>query len=193
MIIPNYFEDLSVHSVQTLPRRAYYVPFSSREEALENVNRRSAANYLDLNGRWDFHYFENVRKIDRAYWLSEHRLDLEMVDMPVPSCWQLAGFGQIQYTNVEFAMPFDPPYAPYENPAGLYHRLIKIDDLDEAADYHLNFEGVDAGFYVWMNDAFVGYGQISHSNNEFDVTPYLVQGDNHLDVLVVQWGYMTYF
>ena len=193
MIIPNYFEDLSVHSVQTLPRRAYYVPFSSREEALENVNRRSAANYLDLNGRWDFHYFENVRKIDRAYWLSEHRLDLEMVDMPVPSCWQLAGFGQIQYTNVEFAMPFDPPYAPYENPAGLYHRLIKIDDLDETADYHLNFEGVDAGFYVWMNDAFVGYGQISHSNNEFDVTPYLVQGDNHLDVLVVQWGDMTYF
>lgn len=195
MIIPNYFEDLSIHNVNTLPRRSYYIPFESEIEALTNTARQTATNYLDLNGEWNFHYFDNVRKIPHPYWTAAFRDQLEMTPMTVPSCWQLAGYGQIQYTNVELAIPFDPPYAPYENPAGLYHRTLDISEheLAQNQDFHLNFEGVDAGFYVWVNDQFVGYGQISHSNNEFDITPYLIAGENHLNVLVVQWGDMTYF
>lgn len=193
MLIPNYFEDLSVFSINTIPRRSYYIPFTSKDEALNNRSRLQANNYMDLNGVWDFHYFENVREIPAPYWLSEHRDELAYVKMKVPSCWQLAGYGQIQYTNIELPIPFNPPYAPYKNPAGLYQRVINLENLDETADYHLNFEGVDAGFYVWLNDHFIGYSQISHSNHEFNLTPHLKEGENQLSVLVVQWGDMTYF
>src|SRR5699024_2644776 len=72
MLIPNYFEDLALNEVNTLPRRNYFVPYKSKEEALANTNRRQSSYYHDLNGEWDFHYFENVRLIDQPYWLTEH-------------------------------------------------------------------------------------------------------------------------
>ena len=190
MIIPNYFEDLQVMSVNTLDRRSYYVPYSHEDEALNHPNRRDSSKYIDLNGEWDFHYFDNIRLIEHPYWTAEYMKELNFDKLPVPSCWQLHGYGQIQYTNTEYPIPYDPPYAPYENPAGLYIRKFDLQQSDNL--YHLNFEGVDSAFYVWLNDEFVGYGQISHSNNEFDLTPYIKDGENTLAVLVVQWSDNTY-
>src|SRR5699024_5325733 len=191
MLIPDFFEDLSTFHVNTLPRRNYFIPYDSEEDALNNNNRRSSSYYHDLNGVWDFHYFDNVREIEKEYWLSSFKDYITYDSIKVPSVWQLSGYGQIQYTNVDFPIPYDPPFAPYENPAGLYHRDFEIDH-PENFDYHLNFEGVDAGFYVWVNDEFIGYSQISHSNTEFDLTSVIKKGINTLSVLVVQWGDMTY-
>lgn len=174
-----------------MPRRNYFVPYASVEEFNASDSRRDSSYYQDLNGTWDFHYFDNIREIEKPFWLSSDKDDIDYVDMKVPSVWQLAGYGQIQYTNVELPMPFDPPFAPYENPAGLYHRTFEVED-EADFDYHLNFEGVDAGFYVWVNDEFIGYSQISHSNTEFDLSEVLKKGTNTLSVLVVQWGAMTY-
>ena len=191
MIIPNYFEDYTTHHVNTMPRRNYFVPYASALEYKNSLTRRDSSYYLDLNGIWDFHYFENIREIEEPYWLNTKNNKIEYVDMKVPSVWQLAGYGQIQYTNVELPIPFDPPFAPYENPAGLYRRTFEVND-GKSFDYHLNFEGVDAAFYVWVNDEFIGYSQISHSNTEFDLSDVIKNGKNTLSVLVVQWGAMTY-
>lgn len=191
MLIKNYFEDLSTHHINTMPRRNYFIPYSSEEEALNSYTRRDSSYYFDLNGVWDFYYFNNVREIEGEYWLSQYKEELDYESMKVPSVWQLSGYGQIQYTNTDYPIPFDPPHAPYENPAGLYHREFKIKENTDF-DYHLNFEGVDAAFYVWVNDEFIGYSQISHSNTEFDLTSVIKQGKNTLSVLVVQWGDMTY-
>ena len=191
MIIPNYFEDFTTHHVNTMSRRNYFVPYADVEEFNESDTRRDSSYYQDLNGTWDFHYFKNIREIEEPFWLSSNKADIDYVDMKVPSVWQLAGFGQIQYTNVELPIPFDPPYAPYDNPAGLYHRTFEVNDETDF-DYHLNFEGVDAGFYVWVNDEFIGYSQISHSNTEFDLSEVIKKGANTISVLVVQWGAMTY-
>lgn len=190
MLIPNFFEDPTVFEVNNLPRRNYYVPYASVEEAKRASNRRQSSRYQDLNGQWQFRYFENVRAIDQAYWLDGDTQG--MVDMTVPSCWQMAGYDQIQYTNFEYPIPYNPPYVPFANPAGLYKRVIKVDKLVSGQDYHLHFEGVDAAFYVWLNGAFVGYSQISHSNTEFDLTDFLQEGDNYLSVLVLKWCHGTY-
>lgn len=192
MLIPNYFEDLSVQSVGTLPRRSYFIPYSSTDAAKMFVNRQESDRFVDLNGTWDFKYFDNVRLIDQPYWLSDSKDAVNYDQITVPSCWQLSGYGQIQYTNVEYPIPYDPPYAPYENPAGLYRRNLKMNTLDPEKDYHLNFEGVDSVFYLWVNDEFIGYGQVAHSNNEFDITDALKEGDNDIALLVVQWGDTTY-
>ena len=192
MLLPNYFEDFKTFQVNTLPRRNYFVPYTQFDKAVESIDRRESDLYTDLNGVWQFSYFENVRLIDQPYWLSSAREKIETEELMVPSCWQLHGYGQIQYTNVEYPIPFDPPYVPYDNPAGLYTRTIEIDQLNPERDYHLNFEGVDSAFYVWVNDEFVGYAQIAHSNNEFDITSLLKEGTNHLSVLVLQWCDGTY-
>ncbi|MGO4936179.1 glycoside hydrolase family 2 TIM barrel-domain containing protein [Fundicoccus sp. Sow4_H7] len=190
MLIPNYFEDPNVFEVNNLPRRNYFITYDSVEEAKNSTNRRQSSRYMDLNGQWKFRYFENVRAIEEEYWLDA---DVEeMVDMTVPSAWQMAGYDQIQYTNFEYPIPYNPPFVPFENPAGLYKRVIHVDELAADKDYHLHFEGVDSAFYVWLNGEFVGYSQISHSNTEFDLTAFLHPGDNHLSVLVLKWSHGTY-
>src|SRR5699024_9017659 len=61
------------------------------------------------------------------------------------------------------------------------------------SDYHLNFEGVDSAFYLWINNQFVGYSQISHSISEFDITSYVHSGTNTIQVLVLKYSDGTYF
>lgn len=192
MLLTNYFEDLTVNEVNTLPRRNYFIPYKNKQEAEESPNRRDSSFYQDLNGTWDFHYFENVRLIDQPYWLSKEGTQIPFDSITVPSCWQLSGYGQIQYTNVEFPIPYNPPYAPYDNPAGLYRRKFTIDNYSPESDYHINFEGVDSAFYIWVNDEFVGFSKISHSNTEFDLSKHVHEGENDISILVVQWGDATY-
>lgn len=192
LLIPNYFEDLKTLHVNTLPRRNYFIPYGSVEEAKDSKNRRGSNRYQDLNGDWNFHYFPNVRLIESPYWLQEYAEKLSYDTMTVPSCWQLSGYGQIMYSNTEYPIPYDPPYVPYENPAGLYRRKIEINELDPETDYHLNFEGVDSVFYVWVNDQFIGYSQIAHSNTEFDISDALQTGTNDLVVLALKWSDGTY-
>ncbi|MBD3949116.1 glycoside hydrolase family 2 [Tuanshanicoccus lijuaniae] len=189
MLIPNYFEDLTTLHVNTLPRKNYYIPYDNPNNFKHLPQRLDSAYFHSLNGTWDFHYFDNVRLINQAYWQDDSTLDYD--PLPVPSCWQLHDYDQIMYTNTEFPIPFDPPYVPFDNPAGLYHRVI---ELDKKADktYHLVFEGVDAAFYVWLNGKFVGYSQISHATHEFDIEPYLTSGENNLHVLVIKWADATY-
>jgi beta-galactosidase len=52
---------------------------------------------------------------------------------------------------------------------------------------YLNFEGIDSCFYVYINQVFVGYSQVSHSTSEFDITSYLREGSNDLTVVVLKW------
>lgn len=192
MLFENYFESLDQMSVSTLPVTNYFIPYANVEEAA-TLNRRRSSFYYDLNGEWDFTYIENVRLLDQPIWEQGLQSSSQRSSVQVPSVWQMHGFGQIQYTNVEIPIPFDPPYAPYETPAGLYQRHFQVDNLGQNKDYHLCFEGVDAAYYVWVNDHFVGFGTISHHRDVFDISKYLVDGDNFIAVLVVQWGAATYF
>ncbi|SUB27548.1 glycosyl hydrolase family 2 [Avibacterium gallinarum] len=106
--------------------------------------------------------------------------------IPVPSTWQTQGYDQHQYTNVNYPFPFDPPYVPQENPCGLYHRTF---DFQPNANkrYLINFEGVDSCLFLYVNQQFIGYSQVSHCTAEFDLTDYLQQGENHLTALVLKW------
>ncbi|MBF0934536.1 MAG: glycoside hydrolase family 2, partial [Abiotrophia defectiva] len=190
MLIHPYFEDPQLVSLGALDQRAYTIPYASWDQAKQAKNRRDSSSYLDLNGIWNFKYFPNVRTIEAPYWEQAQGLDWDQI--PVPSCWQMQGYDQIQYSNTEFPIPYDPPYVPYDNPAGLYQRQLDLADWTEATSYELVFEGVDSAFYVWVNGHFVGYDQISHSTSIFDISDYLVAGSNRLSVLVLKWSDGTY-
>lgn len=176
--LPGYHEDPSVLHVGCEENRSYYIPYAPEEKA------NSSRLHL-LNGDWDFLFYQNPYEIEDfsvpGYLYKNYN------SIPVPSCIQMQGYDHHQYTNVNFPFPYDAPYVPAENPTSIYHRTFSISkDLDEYEKY-LNFEGVDSCFYLYINQTFVGYSQVSHSTSEFNITPYLKAGDNDITVVVLKW------
>ncbi|MCM1330549.1 MAG: DUF4981 domain-containing protein [Ruminococcus sp.] len=110
--------------------------------------------------------------------------------IPVPSNWQLHGYDKPQYTNVCYPIPFDPPYVPDDNPVGVYSRSYEYSP--DGMDRIIVFEGVDSCIYLYVNGEFAGYSQVSHCTSEFDITPYLQQGENTITAAVLKWCDGTY-
>lgn len=113
-------------------------------------------------------------------------------DMIVPSCWQVNGYDQNHYTNVNYPFPCDPPFVPNENPAGLYVRDFQVSEQWADKEKYMVFEGVNSCMYLWVNGAFVGYSQGSRVPAEFDISPYLKAGKNRMAVMVLKWCDGTY-
>lgn len=185
MLVQRYYEDLSVLHLNTMPNRAYYVPASVSMNTV-GEKRMASDRFVLLNGQWKFHYYESIYDLKEAFY-EDGFCTCGFDEIPVPSVWQNHGYDRHQYTNVNYPFPMDPPYIPQDNPCGAYVRTFEYHSDPEAPDAYLNFEGVDSCFYVWINGAFVGYSQVSHSTSEFDVTKYLREGANTLAVLVMKW------
>ena len=171
-MLPRYYEDPKTLRVGACPLRANYLP--------EGAQRL-------LNGEWSFLYYDSVEDVPQDI----ATLPLEgAVPMPVPSVWQNHGFDRHNYLNCRYPFPFDPPYAPRENPCGVYRRAFAWDEAGRRC--YLCFDGVDSCFYVYLNGQFVGYAQVSHTTTEFDVTAFVQPGENTLTVAVVKWCDGTY-
>ena len=193
MFFPNYYEDPKTLHVGCEKPRAYFIPYA--DEATAKRDRRQASPYVkNLCGDWDFRYYPSVCQVPD--FISPDFDTTGMEKIPVPMSWQMLldrGYDVPNYTNVNYPIPFDPPYVPKDNPCGLYIRTV---DLPESylADkqIYINFEGVDSCFYLYVNDQFAAYSQVSHMTSEIDVTPYLKAGRNTLKVLVLKWCDGTY-
>ena len=188
MKLPKYYEDIHALHVNAMPMRAYYIPFSSAEKGVFG-DKYSSDRLTLLNGEWKFSYYPSIYDVEEEFW--NHTCGFNA--LCVPSVWQVNGYDLNQYTNVRYPFPYDPPYVPHENPCGAYVREFDWHASADAPKAYLNFEGVDSCFYVWLNGSFVGYGQVAHATNEFDVTPYLQEGKNTIAVLVLKWCDGSYF
>ncbi len=144
--------------------RSYYIPAGVSE-------------YCLLNGVWNFKYF--TRDIDVP----------EKIDcwdaISVPSCWQTQGYDTVNYSNQEYPYPVDMPYAPDDNPCGVYNRTFEIEKLWGKVYFVL--EGVSSCAFLYINDKYVGFTQGSHLQAEFDITEYVTEGLNDITVKVLKW------
>ena len=185
MIVPRYYEDLSVLHENTMPARAYYIPASRRMDNL--VEHREESDRMQLlNGTWKFQYFNSIYDVQEPFFEKDY--DTENFDeIQVPSVWQMAGYDTHQYTNIRYPFPFDPPYVPQDIPCGTYAHTFVYHKDENAPKAFLNFEGIDSCFYVWINGSYVGYSQVSHMTSEFDITDLLRDGENSIAVLVMKW------
>lgn len=172
----HYHENPKILHVGCEENRAYYIPFSNRGDALKG-EREASDRYISLCSEWDFAYYESIYDFDGFDNLHDK--------IPVPSCWQNHGYDTHMYSNTRYPFPYEPPYVPNFTPCGAYAREFNINKGSER--FYLNFEGVDSCFYLWINDKFAGYSQVSHSTSEFDVTDYLNDGENRVCVLVLKW------
>lgn len=185
MIVPRYYENLSVLHENTMPARAYFIPASKRMDNL--VEHREESDRMQLlNGTWKFQYFNSIYDVQEPFFEKDY--DTENFDeIQVPSVWQMAGYDTHQYTNIRYPFPFDPPYVPQDIPCGTYAHTFVYHKDENAPKAFLNFEGVDSCFYVWINGSYVGYSQVSHMTSEFDITDLLRDGENSIAVLVMKW------
>ena len=189
MNIKKYYEDYQNFHVNTCPHRSYFIPYESAESALAGNRNRSGRLTL-LNGTWEFAYFNNPQSVPEEVLHAHGKVTADSIT--VPGSWQLQGYDAPQYLNTRFPFPVDPPFVPNDNPTGVYARDLFVENRDDGQHRYLVLEGVDNCFYVYVNGQFVGYSSISHCTSEFDLTPYLVSGNNRLVIMVLKWSVATY-
>ena len=172
--------------IGTMPHRSYYIPFNETDKVKTKygiIDRNASSRFLSLDGKW---------QIKEHLSLDGININEELTGViPVPSCVQMHGYDQIQYINSRYPIPVNAPFVPKKNPCWHYRRTFSI-SKNAKEKYYLNFEGVDSAFYLYINGKSVGYSQISHAISEFDITPYIVDGENTIDAIVLKWCASTY-
>ncbi len=158
------YENPNITSENRVKPRCYYIP-------------KGKSEYELLNGKWDFAYFQ--RDIDVPN-------EIEKWDeITVPSCWQLEGYENPNYTNINYPYPVDPPYVPDDNPCGIYRRTFDV--KNKWGRIYIVLEGVASCAYVWINNTYIGFTQGSHLQAEFDITEAAIEGTNTIQIKVLKW------
>ncbi len=186
MKIYKEIEDPTIFQVNREPERSYFIPYASLADALANFKSLSPF-YKLLNGTWAFKFFEYAKSVQDASFASD--ADLAQWDhLPVPSNWQLFGYDKPVYTNVNYPYPVDPPYVPDKNPSGIYATETLIPESWADKQIFINFEGVNACFYLYINGTYTGYSQGSHLPSEFNISRFIKPGSmNRITVQVIKW------
>ena len=187
---PRDWENPQLLHTHREPAHATLLPFPDETSAGENCLACSPY-YRLLNGDWAFAYAETPdgAPVDFA----QDTFDASAWDtLPVPSNWQMHGYGRPLYVNLVYPIPVEPPTVPQRNGVGSYRRTFTLPAAWDGRRVVLRFDGVNCAFYVWVNGQQVGYSQGSHLPSEFDITAYLCPGENLLAVQVFQYADSTY-
>lgn len=185
MNIPDW-ENPAVTGINRLPARTWSFPYPDEQTAAGRDYTR-ASNFRSLNGLWKFHWSENPGQRPVEFFRPDYDLT-DWNEIPVPSDWQMHGYGVPVYTNIIYPFPKDPPHIPHDyNPVGSYVRTFYIPADWTGKRIILHFGGVNSAFYVWVNGEKVGYSQGSKTPAEFDISAYAHSGLNHIAVEVYRW------
>ena len=70
------------------------------------------------------------------------------------------------------------------NEVGSYRRTFTIPDNWNGREIYINFDGVDSFFYLWINGSYIGFSKNSRNTATFDITDFVVKGENSVAVEV---------
>lgn len=205
-----WWEDETVFALNRLPAHTTYQPYASEAEMLKDKTFYNtpwsvpvSERYLSLNGTWKFNLVSEP-KLRPTTFFQEGFDASKWDDIPVPSNWEMQGYDHPIYCNVEYPHANTPPYimarpgyndggANYGiNPVGSYVRTFDLPKGWSKQRTIIHFAGVYSAAMIWMNGHFVGYRQGANNVSEFDVTPYLREGENRLAVQVFRWSDGSY-
>jgi beta-galactosidase len=160
-------------------------------QLVSTINALPACNYFDVENQekilfseWGYAFQENF---DFAEAL---RCD-ETEKIKSPYLGELHGHGRIVYTNFAYPFPYCPPFMIEDSPCQVFihHERLR---LDKSKAYLLRLNGVDGGYYLFVNSSFVGYATGSHDVHRFDVSDFLKDGDNEFRLIVLKWTPASY-
>lgn len=182
-----------ITGIGRLPMRPPMPVYDSIEAAIaaEPLDRGAV---IDLNGSWDFAWFETP---EAAVEFLRGTLDGGAPERPwatieVPGNWTLQGWDKPHYTNVQMPFPDTPPNPPAANPTGVYRRPVAgLRELTGAGDrLVLHLGGAESVAVLWLDGTFLGLAKDTRLESEFDVTDALAAGDgeHELVIMVVRYS-----
>ncbi|HZG66778.1 MAG TPA: glycoside hydrolase family 2 TIM barrel-domain containing protein, partial [Herpetosiphonaceae bacterium] len=184
---PDHENHLLLHR-HRLPPRAHFRIYPDQASALAGGD---SPWELPLNGTWRFHYAPTGSEAPPLFAAGDYD-DSGWAGLPVPSNWQMHGYGRPHYTNVQYPFVIDPPYIPSENPTGSYRLNFHLPTGWDSRQLILRFDGVDSAFEVYVNGQFAGFSKGSRMPAEFDIGMHARAGANLLAVRVYQWSDGSY-
>jgi beta-galactosidase len=180
------WEDPLVCGINREPSRATAYSFASIDAAL-NSTREKSGRMISLNGDWDFSFA--IKPADAPKDFYKSRVS-GWKKIEVPSNWEMKGYDKPIYKSAVYPFrPVNPPYVPQDyNGVGSYQRSFTIPASWKDMNVTLHFGGVSSAYKVWVNGKFLGYAEDSFLASEFNVTPYLIAGENIVSVQVIRWS-----
>lgn len=180
---------------------ATLMPYGNLQEAL--AGKRHASTWCrSLNGSWKFNWVPSPEKRPVDFYKADYDVS-KWDNIPVPSNWEVHGYGTPFYRNLGYTVKKDYPsvmsepdknYTAYKerNPVGCYRRSFEVPADWNGRRLFLTFDGVDCAFFVWINGQKVGFSVNSRNAAEFDITKYVKAGANSIAVEVYQYSSGTW-
>ena len=164
-----------------------HVAYADEKEAEE----RKSSFRLPLDGVWKFHYARNYAQTVSGFEAEDFDCKC-WEDIRVPAHIQMEGYDIPQYVNIQY--PWDGredvwrDAVPSEfNPVASYVKYFTLPEGFRKNGLYISFQGVESGFALWLNGHYVGYSEDSFTPSDFDLTPYVKEGENKLAVQVFKW------
>ena len=189
---PKIWMDQNVISINKEDAYATSISFDNLDNAL-TVDIANSKYYKSLNGSWKFNWVKNPQERPKNFQSAEFD-DSGWEDIPVPSNWELQGYGIPIYVNTEYEFQMtNPPFVPEDyNPVGSYRQTFEVPANWDNRQIFIHFGAVKSAMYLWINGEKVGYSQGSKTPAEFDITKYMKPGENLLAVQVFRWSDGSY-
>ncbi len=187
----NDWENPQIIGIDKEAPHATLMPYADLQTALTG-ERNDSPWQLSLNGSWKFHWCEKPAERPQDFYKSDYDVS-GWDEIPVPSNWQMHGYGIPIYSNVRYPFKKDPPNIQHDyNPVGSYRHSFTVPKTWEGRRIFIHFDGVESAFYLWINGRKVGYSQGSRVPAEFDITDFVTPGENLLAAEVYRWSDGSY-
>ena len=178
------WQDPEVNATGREPMRSESFAFKKGENGTGKLDRKNSANYLSLNGNWKFNWVNDATDRPTDFWAKNFN-DKGWDTIKVPGMWELNGYGDPIYVNQQYPwenyFKNNPPYVPtQENHVGTYRREIKVPADWKGKEIFAHFGSVTSNIYLWVNGKYVGYSEDSKLEAEFNLTKYIVPGQENL-------------
>lgn len=178
---PTFFRD---NCAEAHSDHRYYETKEKMEQGVEDFR-------YSLNGLWKFHYARNYQSTIKGFEKEEYCCK-SWDDIRVPAHIQLEGYDVPQYANSQYPWEGRDEVEPGEiptwfNPVASYVKYFELPEQMKGKRVFISFQGAESGIAVWLNGNYVGYGEDSFTPSEFELTPYLKEGENKLAAQVFKW------
>lgn len=199
--VPPEIENPEILGINKEPYHATLMPYASLQEAL-TAERHASSFCRSLNGLWKFNWVPTPELRPAEFYRPEFDVSA-WKEIPVPSNWEVQGYGTPFYRNFGYTIRKDFPRVMSEpdkrytsfverNPVGSYRREFEVPSGWAGRRIFITFDGVDCAFFLWINGEKAGFSVNSRNAAEFDITGYLQSGKNLLAVEVYQYSSGTW-
>ncbi|WP_462261205.1 glycoside hydrolase family 2 TIM barrel-domain containing protein [Ferruginibacter sp.] len=180
------YEDPTISGINRDASRVTAYSYATINDALKN-DREKSGRYISLNGDWDFAFALKPGDEPKEFYKSKVS---GWKRIAVPSNWEMQGYDKPIYKSAVYPFrPVNPPYVPKDyNGVGCYQKSFSVPADWKNKNITLHFGGVSSAYKLWVNGKFAGYAEDSFLPSEFNITPYLQEGENIISVWVIRWS-----